>query len=80
MAAVGVETSPSILSVVPDPVPLLQIVNRERAHPEDRTSALYFSPANDDNKTEQEHGYGGQRLILVCVYGIFIILCIWKTA
>lgn len=51
MAAVGAATSPSILSVVSGPVPLLQIVSRERAHPEDHPAALYFSPAKDDNKT-----------------------------
>lgn len=54
MAAVGVAASPSILSVVTGPVPLLLIVSRERAHPEDHTAALYLSPAKDDNKTQQE--------------------------
>lgn len=51
MAAVGAVTSPFTLSVVTDLVPWLQIVSRARAHPEDRTAALCFSPANDEKGT-----------------------------
>lgn len=77
MAAVGAVTSPSILSVVTGPLPLLRIVSRERAHPEDHTAALYFSPANDDNKTQQEQGYGVQSLILPCIYVFMVYLYYW---
>lgn len=77
MAAVGAVTSPSILSVVSGAVPLLQIGSRERAHPEDQTAALYFSPATDDNKTQQEQGCGVQSLTLPYIYVFMVYLYYW---
>lgn len=74
MATVGVETSPSILSVVTDPVPLLQIVNRARAHPEDHPAALYFSPANDQNRTGTRLWSAKADTGLCWWYGIYIFV------
>lgn len=68
MAAAGAVTSPSILSAVTDPVPLLQFVSRDRPHPGDHTAALYFSPSNRDKKTQQEQGYAVLRLPLWCIH------------
>lgn len=77
MAAVGAATTPSILSVVTGSVPLLQIGSRERAHPEDQTAALYFSPAKDDNQTQQEQGCGVQSLTLPCIYVFMVYSYYW---
>lgn len=76
-AAVGVAASPSVLSVVTGPVPLLQTVSRERAHPEDHTAALCFSPAKDDNNTQQEQGCGVRGLVLPCFSVFVVYLCYW---
>lgn len=68
MAAVGAVTSPFTLSVVTDLVPWLQIVSRARAHPEDRTAALCFSPANDETGT----WLWSARLIMSSIY-VFMV-------